>query len=99
MYHDVSIEKYVDFELTKPEEGLEIPAGEVRTFLFKFTPNDDYFTDDIDHFVFLLPYLYYSDTNFDYKMPAVSQVLVVQPPFTDEYISELLKQNDDPLVT
>jgi hypothetical protein len=93
MYENCTIKKYLDFELNEEEEGLNIPARETRTFLFSLSPNDSYFNKGEEHYLYLLPLIYFSENNVDCIMPAQTQATIVQPPFKPEYALELMSGN------
>lgn len=90
LYSDLSIKKYVDFELETPEDGLSIHPGETRTFAFAFETNQEYFAPVEVHYLYLLPFLNYNVNGDEMRMPSQTQATVVQPPFTTDYVLALL---------
>ena len=91
MYERCLIKKYIDFDLKNAEEGCDIPAGQTRTFLFSLIPNKNYFPEDEDHFLYLLPFIHFKQNDVAYTMPAQTQATVIQPPFTPEYVLALME--------
>ncbi len=88
---EIDVEKYLDTGLTLPEEGTYIPPEETRTFVFRLYMNEvDYL--DPKGFAFLQPNLSYQCDGQVLTMPVQPQPLVVQPPFTDDFVSALLNE-------
>lgn len=85
----VKIEKYDDFELTAKEEGLTIPPQEEKTFLVTFEFEDN-FAENEGKFFYLLPFVAYEIEGEQRIMPAQTQATVVQTPFTETVMSEIL---------
>jgi hypothetical protein len=92
MYKGQTINKYLDFNLTTPEDGLDIPAGEERTFLFCLDPESRYFSGE-NSFLYMLPFVTYSVHGVTKSMPSQTQATVVQSPFTPEYVMQLFEDN------
>ncbi|MGX8698719.1 MAG: hypothetical protein ACSW8F_02150, partial [bacterium] len=91
LYSNVSIRKYADLECSMPEEGLQIPAGEKRTFVFSFEPEKNYFSEEENAFLFLLPFVEFSSGAMTDTVPMQSQPLVIQPAFSESFIEKLLE--------
>ena len=96
MYSGVSVKKYIDLECSTPEEGLWIPAGSDRTFVFSFDLNDEFFSEKEKSFLFLLPCVEISSDSSTDLIPMQSQALIIQPPFSESYIEELLEISAPP---
>lgn len=92
MFIGQTIKKYLDFDLTTPEGGLDIPAGAERTFLFYLDPEPEFFSGD-NSFLYMLPFVSYSIDGATKTMPSQTQATVVQSPFTPEYVMRLFKDN------
>jgi len=90
MYSGVNIEKFIDVGCTTPEEGLWIPAGANRTFVFSFVPNDNFFSKKDEFFLFLLPFVEITSDSTTGFVPMQSQALIIQPPFSERYVEKLL---------
>ena len=91
MYNSVTIKKYADWECTSPEEGTWIPAGGKKTFVFSFIPNESFFPNDETKFLYLLPFVKLSSDTVTGLIQAQSQPLIIQPPFTEDFINKLLE--------
>lgn len=89
MYKGLTITKFVDFGTQILEDGLDIPANEERTFFFSFKPNNDFFSNDENKFLFMLPFVNYSVNGKDERTNAQTQSTIIQPSFTPEYVLNL----------
>ena len=86
----IEIERYDDFELSIKEEGLIIPPKEEKTFLITFDFEKD-FIENEGRFFYFLPFIKYEIDNSQIVMPGQTQATVVQIPFNETVVSEIVK--------
>lgn len=85
----IQIEKYSDFELSSKEEDLIIPPNEEKTFVVTFDFESE-FIDNHGQFFYFLPFVEYEIDNTQVIIPGQTQATVVQAPFSEETIKNLL---------
>ncbi len=85
---DLQITMYKDFQLKNKEDTLTIPAHEERTFLINTNSKKD---KNEKIFYFVLPFVSYKYNGDIMQMPAQTQATIVQMPFSEEFILELME--------
>ena len=86
---DYKIQMYADMECKIEEDDTTIPSGEKRTFVFSADNSDESIGKD-DQYLFFLPFVEFSSDQFSGLIPMQSQPLIIQPPFTDEYVAKVV---------
>lgn len=91
IYSELEIKKYTDFALTTMEDDLIVPPNEERTFTFSFSPTQKYIQAK-QHYFYMLPFITYFSDGKMVTATSQTQATIVQTPFTDEIIKNILSQ-------
>lgn len=91
---EIKIEKYDDFELSTKETDFIIPPREEKTFLITFE-FDDKFIENEGKFFYFLPFVVYEIDDTQFTMPGQIQATVVQTPFTEAVVSEIVNKKSE----
>lgn len=84
-----TVQKYTDFDVKTPEDGMDVPANSQKTFVVHFKFSNDFRQGDGMYYLFL-PFVEYEAAGTTYTMPAQRQTLITHPTLTQEVVQAIV---------